>query len=298
MIHRNCTLINDLFFQYFRLVEVTIGILLVVIIVCEGFSIITITNHRIATNVPILSRTTTRYSTFLPVMPSNFFAEPDNTQSSFGRRDYWNQFYKNQSDSHFSWYAGWEDLQPFIQEFVSVSHKVLLPGVGNDAMLADMYDAGYTQLTAMDYSSEGIARCREMLGDSCQRLSSPTDQEGSQEGVILIVADARDLGNVFEPYSFDAIIEKGTLDAIFLSGGSNKTLSQQNLNLAISELGRCIKPGGIWISVAAVVDQQIQSLFDSRPEWNCLVQRDQLFVTEDGYTSNNIDGSLLVWQKR
>ncbi len=216
------------------------------------------------------------------------YDEPENSQ--FGRQDYWNRFYK--MESSFSWYAGWQDLQPFIQEFVKTSNHVLIPGVGNDGMLVDMYDAGYTQLTAMDYASEGISRCSDMLGDS--KLKS----HGRQEGVKLVVADARDLTGVFDNHSFDAIIEKGTLDAIFLSGGQNKTLARQNLNLAITELGRCLKPGGIWISVAAVVDAQIQTSFDLLPDWDCLVRRDDLFVTDDGYTSNNIDGSLLVWRKR
>ena len=230
------------------------------------------------------------------------FDQPENSQ--FGRLDYWNQFYQKQAQ--FSWYAGWDDLQPFVQEFVDVEDSILLPGVGNDALLlVDMYQAGYTQLTAMDYASEGIARCRDMLQEARilqqeQEQSLSKDENTNRyQGVSLLVADARDLGNVFQDHSFHSILEKGTLDAIFLSGGQNKTLALENLNLAISELGRCLKPGGIWISIAAVVDAQIQSSMDSLfPEWEFLVRRNELFVTKDGYTSNNIDGSLLVWRKR
>lgn len=211
--------------------------------------------------------------------------------SQFGRQDYWNQIYEKQSN--FSWYACWDDLEPFVREFVNPEDAVLLPGVGNDAMLVDMFDDGYRHLTAMDYAPEGISRCREMLGKSRIR-----EKDKGEEGVDLLVADARDLRGVFEDQSFDAVIEKGTLDAIFLSGGQNKTLADQNLNLAISELGRCVKAGGLWISVAAVVDDQIQASFDLRPEWDCLVKKGNLFVTKDGYTSNNVDGSLLVWRRR
>jgi SAM-dependent methyltransferase len=238
-------------------------------------------------------------------LQSTRFDQPDNSQ--FGRQDYWNQFYQEQAQ--FSWYAGWDDLQPFVQEFVAMEDSILIPGVGNDAqLLVDMYQAGYTQLTAMDYASEGIARCRDMLQEARilppqQEKSSSKDEntkrKDSDQGVSLLVADARDLGNVFQDHSFHSILEKGTLDAIFLSGGQNKTLALENLNLAISELGRCLKPGGIWISIAAVVDAQIQSSMDSLfPEWEFLVRRNELFVTKDGYTSNNIDGSLLVWRKR
>jgi SAM-dependent methyltransferase len=214
--------------------------------------------------------------------------EPED--SRFGRQDYWNEVYEKQSN--FSWYAGWEDLEAFVREFVNPQAKVLLPGVGNDAMLLDMFDDGYTRITAMDYAPEGISRCHEMLGESRIR------HDDEEEGVDLLVADARDLSGVFESQSFDAVIEKGTLDAIFLSGGQDKILADKNLNLAISELGRCVKPGGIWISIAAVVDEQIQASFDLRSEWDCLVEQGGLFTTDDGYTSNNIDGSLLVWRRK
>jgi ubiquinone/menaquinone biosynthesis C-methylase UbiE len=146
----------------------------------------------------------------------------------------------------------------------------------------------------MDYAPEGIERCREMLGPS--RLRKFYEDEG-ERGVRLVVADARDLTGVFDDCEFDAVMEKGTLDAIFLSGGQNKGKSLENLRTAISELGRCVKPGGIWISIAAVVVDQIQDLFESEGEWTCLVDKEKLYVTEDGYTSNNIDGNLLVWRK-
>lgn len=226
--------------------------------------------------------------------PNHYMAdipsEPED--SNFGRQDYWNQLYENQSN--FSWYAGWEDLQPFVDELLEdKDSRVLLPGVGNDATLVDMYDDGYQHLTAMDYAPEGIKRCRDMLGNSRIR------NKDNGHGVDLVVADARDLREVFDDGTFDAVIEKGTLDAIYLSGGKDKKKAAENLKMAISELGRSIKPGGIWISIAAVADGQIQASFDERSDqWDCLIEKGTLYITEDGYTSNNIDGSLLVWRKK
>ena len=196
-------------------------------------------------------------------------------------------------------------MRPFFNEFVppleddeNRPQKILVPGVGNDAIIVDMFDEGYVDITAMDYAPEGIERCREMLG-SDRLPTEPSDgQKNDQAGVNLVVADARDLSDTFDDHVFDVVFEKGTLDAIFLSGGDDKQKSYDNLNLAISELGRCLKPGGIWISVAAVVVDQIQDSFDSREGWDCLVGKDDFFVTEDGYTSNNIDGNLMVWRKK
>jgi len=228
-----------------------------------------------------------RASSFLSSATLN---EPENSQ--YGRQDYWNQFYQQQE--RFSWYAGWEDLKPFVDQFLSSHSHILVPGVGNDDTILHMYDDGYRNITAMDYAPEGIERCRDMLG--AERVRSV---DATETGVTLTVADARDLKGVFASQSMDAVLEKGTLDAIFLSGGDDKDMSLRNMELAVSELGRCLRPGGIWVSIAAVVDAQIQATFDSKPdEWESLVKMDDLFVTEDGYTSNNIDGSLLVWKKR
>ena len=204
-------------------------------------------------------------------------------------------------ESNYSWYAGWSDLQPFVDEFLSAnaqprnSTRVLVPGVGNDATIVDMHDYGYSRITAMDYAPEGIERCREMLGG--ERLREPqSDVDGV--GVRLVVADARDLKGVFGEGSFDAVFEKGTLDAIFLSGGSDKELACKNMEMAISEMTNCVRPGGVWISVAAVVVDQIEASFKGRNDWEYIVEKDCLYMTEDGFTSNNIDGTLMVWKRR
>lgn len=227
----------------------------------------------------------------------------DPTDSNFGRQDYWNGLYEK--ESNFSWYAGWDELKPFVTEFVpSFESSLLIPGVGNDKVLVDMYQYGYSNLTAMDYAPEGIERCRDML------LLRTAGDGGDAHSVQLVVADARNLQGVFDDASFDAVMEKGTLDAIYLSGGKNKTLAADNLLLAINELTRCVKPGGIWISIAGVVNQQIHQAMNQMiltknqedgdndlPMWTSLVGDGELYTTQDGYTSNNIDGSLLVWKK-
>ena len=101
--------------------------------------------------------------------------------SRFGRQDYWDDFYRD--NSQFSWYTGWDDLEPFLREYLQTSDSILLPGVGNDAMLRDMYDAGYQTLTAFDYAPEGIARCRDMLGEERIFVSNADDGDdnSSQE---------------------------------------------------------------------------------------------------------------------
>jgi hypothetical protein len=127
----------------------------------------------------------------------------------------------------FSWYSGWADLAPFIEEVVGREDRILIPGVGNDRAIVDMYDAGFTNMVAFDYAPEGVRASRALFGED--RLAP----KGTAE---LVVADARALA--FPDQSFDAVLEKGTLDAIYLSGGRDKELGAQHLQMAVDELAR------------------------------------------------------------
>jgi SAM-dependent methyltransferase len=202
----------------------------------------------------------------------------------FGRQEYWEGLYQDQdADSDFSWYAGWNDLEPFVAEWIAPDQKVLIPGVGIDSILTDMYDAGYEQLTAFDYAPESIAHCQHMLGDDRR--------------VHLRTADCRDLPYASE--SFDAVMDKGALDAVFLAG-DDKDERLDSLTRAISELARVLKPGGIFWSLSGICMEPLQSaaLWTASVRWEALTPTDgSLYTTADGYTSNNVDGTLLVWRK-
>ena len=83
----------------------------------------------------------------------------------YGAKQYWDGMYSGSGEAaqdglpadRFSWYCGWRELEPFWNELVSCSARVLVPGVGNDATVADLYDAGWTNIEAFDYSAAAVA---------------------------------------------------------------------------------------------------------------------------------------------
>lgn len=190
----------------------------------------------------------------------------------------------------FSWYCGWDDLQPFFSELVpDKNSRIMVPGIGNDGCIRDMFDYGYNNLSAFDYAPEGVECAKRILGHRVQLMED------------LRVADSRDL-DCYENSSFDAVFDKGTLDSIYLSGGNDKDLARKHLGMAVSELARTVKPGGIVFCITAACTNSIQKSFDennannSDQVWEQL--RDgSLYMTEDGYTSNNVDATILVWKK-
>ena len=228
-------------------------------------------------------------SSYLYVSAS--FTEP--SDSNFGRREYWNEVYENsENEEAFSWYSSWTELEPFVRELVPSFSHVLIPGMGNDGAVVDMYDAGYRNITAFDYAEAGVECAQTLLGS--ERIRECANIHRS--GVGLLVADARNLQ--FDDNSFDAVLDKGTLDAIYLSGGRNKTLAAHHLAAAVSELGRVVVENGVVISVTAACVDAVQQAFDNEETIWEQIRDGTPYMTEDGYASNNVDGTSLAWSKR
>lgn len=207
----------------------------------------------------------------------------------FGRKEYWKGAYR-ESKSDFSWYAAWNDLEPFLQEFVPRKEcHILIPGIGTDAaLLRDMSTSGYIHLSAFDYAEESITYLQQHHRDVPQSIA-------------LSIADVRNLTGCYEIDSFEAVLDKGTLDAVYLAGqGVNER--QDNLQRAVRELHRILKPGGILLSLSGICADALLDC-DSwnsgkNTAWKCLSDGSSIYTTAAGYTSNNLHGTLIVWQKK
>jgi len=82
----------------------------------------------------------------------------------------------------------------------------------------------------------------------------------SDDSIDLHTMDARKLPNPDWNERFDAVIEKGALDAIYLSGDGN-------VERAVAELGRVLKPGGIFLSISGVVPPELRKELFQEWEW-------------------------------
>ncbi|KAL3911296.1 MAG: hypothetical protein SGILL_007337, partial [Bacillariaceae sp.] len=169
-------------------------------------------------------------------------------RSAFGTKEYWNELYLGRGDfpaDEYQWYFGLSDYYEYVNTFVGKhSAKILIPGIGNDPVLLDLLQKGYSQLTGTDYSDHAIERQEDILSYASDSSSS-TDAD-----VVLKQMDCRAMPSEWEN-KFDAVIEKGCLDAIYLSGDGN-------FEMAVQEFERVLKPGGILISVSGVVPMELR----------------------------------------
>ena len=192
-----------------------------------------------------------------------------NARSQFGTKSYWDAMYEGMGDfdaDEYSWYYGFEVVKPYLLDYTvneddddnkqdKSTISILIPGCGNDPMLLDLYNAGYHRLTAFDYSEGAIERQKSLL----EYLPIGSNYLDSVE---LSVEDARSLPMEWEQ-SFDIIIEKGALDAIYLSGDGN-------FEQSVNEFSRCLKSGGICMSFSGVVPAEVRRDGFDEENWEWL----------------------------
>ena len=235
----------------------------------------------------------------------------------FGTKEYWDAMYSttdnatdngDDDDNHlpsdkYSWYCGWTELKPFwdmlITPLLSTSTddedtdeddavkkkkrnkheiKVLIAGIGNDITPIQMYDDGWTNMIAFDYSESGVGRAKELFGptrlliqeqtaandddDTSSDVTSTADTttinndangRGGEGGTAkLIIADCRSLpipnGHIH------AILDKGTLDAIYITGPDVFHDSVKELTRVTA---RKNGGGGMIICVSNVIPQEV-----------------------------------------
>ena len=144
--------------------------------------------------------------------------------------------------------------------------RLLVPGVGNDATVAALYDAGWTRLAAFDYSAGAIERLRPLIGE---------------RAIALHVADARALP--FDAASFDAVLDKVL--------GRDRDRRRRRLQLAVDELARVVAPGGVVVAARALEPDELLRPFAGDGGWEVL--RDGgLHICESGEVSTDLAAGL------
>jgi SAM-dependent methyltransferase len=172
-------------------------------------------------------------------------------RSAFGTKEYWDELYAGRGDfpaDEYTWYFGFDSYQQIVQEHVNKDSDILIPGIGNDPILLNLLQKGYQNLTATDYSEHAIDRQLDLIS-----------YQYSEDAAELRHMDARQMDETWTD-RFDVIMEKGALDAIYLSG-------EGNLELSVEEFQRILKPGGVLISVSGVVPEELRREVFKEWEW-------------------------------
>lgn len=202
----------------------------------------------------------------------------------FGLKSFWDDMYTGAGDgdrpaNKYSWYCGWGELAPFWNMIVpdKVNSRVLIAGIGNDMTPIDMYDAGWNaSMTAFDYSAPGVERAKQLFGAT------------RREHVKLLTADARNLP--LADASIDATLDKGTLDAIYITG-------RDAFHDSVKELTRVTATDGVVVCVSRVIySEELMGAFESENWQNFL--NGELAFAPDGEATIDLGAELYAWRRK
>ncbi|EFP81061.1 hypothetical protein PGT21_008826 [Puccinia graminis f. sp. tritici] len=156
----------------------------------------------------------------------------------YGTLDYWNSRYaEEQEESRFEWFKSYKDLSNLIERYVAPSAQICMLGCGNSSLSKDMYDSGFHRIANVDFSQVLIDRMRSQHSEKCPEMT-------------WIQADVRHLP--FPDSSFDAAIDKGTMDALMCAKGDVWDPPKEvveNCKMEVDEVARILKPGGVFIYI-------------------------------------------------
>jgi hypothetical protein len=201
----------------------------------------------------------------------------------FGQKSYWDAMYDGTGDrpsEAYSWYCGYEELKPFWNMLASplgqkAMTKVLVAGIGNDVTPVDMFDDGWTNMIAFDYSESAVRRAKELFGETRQNAT-------------LLTADARKLP--LSSNHINATLDKGTLDAIYITG-------TDVFRDSVAELTRVTACNGVFVCISTVIpSDELMAAFSSSGSWENIHNGDLAFAC-DGEATIDLGADLYSWRK-
>uniref|UniRef100_A0A1D1Y6U2 Methyltransferase-like protein 13 n=1 Tax=Anthurium amnicola TaxID=1678845 RepID=A0A1D1Y6U2_9ARAE len=168
------------------------------------------------------------------------------TLGDFTIKENWDKFFtlRGRGDA-FEWYAEWPALRdPLLSQLSSPGDhplQVLVPGCGSSRMSEHLYDAGYRSVTNIDFSkvvvSDMLRRNVRARPEMRWRVMDMTEMQ-------------------FADGSFDAIIDKGGLDALM-----EPKLGAKLGSKFLKEVKRVLKLGGKYICLTLAESHVLGLLF-------------------------------------
>ena len=146
----------------------------------------------------------------------------NNDPARAGKTSYWDERYTKDPEP-FDWYQRYSGIQELLQKYVKKDDAVLMAGCGNSRLSEDMFEDGFANISNVDISRVVI----DQMGDKYKDKPALTFQ---QMNVCSLE---------FPDESFDAVIVKGTMDAILCGEGSTANVAKMCM-----EVSRVLKPSG------------------------------------------------------
>ncbi|XP_058069154.1 uncharacterized protein LOC131218562 isoform X2 [Magnolia sinica] len=116
---------------------------------------------------------------------------------------YWDRRFS--FEEHYEWFKEYSHFQHLIQQHIKSSDSVLELGCGNSQLCEELHKDGITEITCIDLSAVAVEKMQKrLLGKGYKDIK-------------VMEADMLDLP--FGNECFDVVVEKGTMDVLFVDSG-------------------------------------------------------------------------------
>lgn len=150
--------------------------------------------------------------------------------AGYGDKEYWEKRYAGAApDAVEEWIQPYAVLRPILSAYLRPTDAILLVGCGMSALGEDLHDDGYGPIVGIDYVPEVI----ELVAA----------RAGARPRLAYRAMDACALD--FDAASFNAVIDKGTLDAILLHPEGEPAGRRM-----VAEAARVLRSPGTFISIS------------------------------------------------
>lgn len=183
------------------------------------------------------------------------------SNSDYSDPHYWDERFS--AEEHYEWLKDYSHFQHLICRHINPSHSVLELGCGNSRLSEHLLlNDGITRLTCIDLSPIAVQRMQKRLSD-----------KGIKD-INVLQADMLDLP--FADDCFDVVIEKGTMDVLFVDSGDPWKPYPETVSKVMKMLEgvhRVLKPEGTFISISFGQPHFRRPLFEApnftwSVEWN------------------------------
>ncbi|KAK9806887.1 hypothetical protein WJX72_006435 [[Myrmecia] bisecta] len=159
--------------------------------------------------------------------------------------DFWNGFFKKRGASAFEWYGDWRQLQPLISPVCTPGSSIVMLGCGNSELSADMYDAGLTDITNVDFSPVVV---RAMMAKNLR-------QRPRMKWLVMDMTATK-----FADGQFQVAFDKGGLDALM---GEDTSGAMAAGTKFLAEVARLLDSNGTYICITLAQPHVLRKLVTS-----------------------------------
>ncbi|KAG9440889.1 hypothetical protein H6P81_021054 [Aristolochia fimbriata] len=149
---------------------------------------------------------------------------------------YWDKRFS--AEEHYEWFKDYSHFRNLIMDHLNPHDSVLELGCGNSQLSEELYRDGVVDITCIDLSAVAVEKMRaRLLENGCKDIK-------------VLQADMLELP--FGNDSFDVVIEKGTMDVLFVDSGdpwNPKPETVRKVMTMLEGVDRVLKPHGTFISI-------------------------------------------------